>query len=211
MKKWERTLRQILYQYFEEDQRFMSQTKIAKKCEVSIGSVNFIVKKLNRLGAIEIKPQGFRVSDASRILLYWANNRDIYQDISGEILTSISVEDIEKHLPLRCAMTCFSAFKFKFRKTFHLYKQIHVYADFERIKKMFEAAGAGPNRLIILRPDPHLLKLSQNKTVPFAQMYVDLWQVGNPGKRYISDLNAQIRSREIGTIRGIIRRTRKEI
>lgn len=210
MKKWERTLRQMLYQYFEEDQRFMSQAKIAKECEVSLGSVNFVVKKMNRLGAVEIKPQGFRISDVSRILLYWANNRDIHQDVSGEISTSTIVEEIEKHIPSGCAITCFSAFKSKFGKTFHLYRQVYVYADFERIKKMFEAR-TGPNRITVLRPDQHLLKLTQNKIVPFAQMYVDLWQIGNLGKRYISDLNVRIRSREVGTIRGIIQRTRKEI
>ena len=212
MKKWERALLQILYSYFEKDQRFMSQKRIAENCGISIGSVNLLIKKLNQLGAIEIRPQGFRIIDVPRILLYWANTRSFYQDIIGRVSTSTSVEEIEKHLPAGFALTCFSAFKRKFRKVLHEYDQIYVYGSMERLRKMFrDTADVKPNEIIVLKPDHHLMTLSHQGAVPFAQMYVDLWQIGSAGKPYIDELNARIHWIEVGTIRGIIRRTRKRV
>lgn len=209
MKQWERALRQILYSYFEEDQRFMSQRAISENCWVSIGTVNLLVKKLEQLGAIEIRPQGFRIIDLPRALLYWANTRSFHQDVVGRIPTSKPVEEIERHMPPGSAVTCFSAFRRRFGRVPQEYNQVHVYGNSEQIRKLFPGTGGELSEIVVLQPDRHLTRLSENGVVPFAQMYVDLWQTGQAGKPYIDELNASVRRVEVGALRGIIQRTRR--
>lgn len=208
MRKWERIPRQILYRYLEEDVRFMRQIEIARECGIALGSVNRLLKKLERLGGIEIKPQGFRVTDITRILLFWANRRDLHSDIQLVWPTSTPVKAIERtrdgHI-----FTCFSAFKFRIGKSLREYTQVYLYGDPKRIQRLFHRSQEKINEIFVLEPEPHLASLSHHGVVPLGQLFVDLWQVGEAGKPWVDYLRKRIEHAEIGAIRGIIRRMKE--
>jgi hypothetical protein len=187
----------------------MNQKAIAGACRVSLGSVNPIMKKLDQLGAIEKKPLGFRVSDVRRVILYWANTRDLAQDITLRVNTGLPVEEIERNLPRDSILTAYSAFKTRFGKA-GSYHEIYVYGDATEIGRKFSRREpVGVNTVIVLEPDAHLSTLSEGGIVPIGQMYVDLWQLGTPAKSFVDHLNAKLRSIEMGTLKAVIRRTRE--
>ncbi len=208
MKRWERVLRQILYLFYEENIRFMNQKSVAESCGVSLGTVNPVMQKLDRIGAIEKKPLGFRVIDVGRILLFWANNRDLDEDVVSRISTSTTIDKIEKNVPAGSLLTAYSAFKIKFGETVERYREVHVYGDAVEIKKKFEAHH-GTNTIVVLKQDEHLSKISGKGVVPVGQVYVDLWQLGVPAKTFVDYLNAKLKVIEMGTLKGVIHRTRE--
>ncbi|MDI6642454.1 MAG: winged helix-turn-helix domain-containing protein [Candidatus Hodarchaeaceae archaeon] len=209
MKKGERVLREILYRFHERNERFMSQKALAEACGLSLGTVNPIVRRLEQLGAIEKKPLGFRVSDVTRILLYWASKRNLAKDIVYSTSTSLSAANIEKDLPQGSVMTAYSGFNARFGEVPIDYQEVYVYADPAELKRRFPRARGRLNNLIVLKPDEHLIRLSEGGIAPLAQIYVDLWQLGDPAKKLVDELGARMRAGEIGALQGIIKRTRE--
>jgi hypothetical protein len=187
----------------------MNQLSIAEACGISLGTVNPIVKKLDRLGAIEKKPLGFRVIDVGRITLYWANTRDLAQDVTSRTKTALSIEKIKAGLPRGAVLTAYSAFRAKFGEVIEDRPEVHVYANAAEIKRKFDEWPEGPNTIVTLKPDPHLASLSEGGIVPIGQMFVDLWQLGAPAKVFIDYLNTRMKLIEIGTLKGIIQRVRE--
>ncbi len=208
MKKGERVLRQILYLFYERNERFMSQKALAEACGISLGTVNPIMSRIDQLGAIEKKPLGFRVSDATRILMYWANHRNLQGDILYTGSTAHPLEEIEGDLPHGSILTAYSGFRARFEAPAE-YHEVHVYADPSEIKKMFPKTRGYRNNIIVLRPDEHLSRVSKDGIAPLGQIYADLWQLGEPAKIFVDRLGAQMRLMEVGTLKGIIERTRE--
>ncbi|MFN4132849.1 MAG: hypothetical protein ACK4GQ_00535 [Candidatus Hadarchaeales archaeon] len=208
MKKEERVIRQILYQYYELDKRFTSQKELSTACRVSLGSVHRVVDRLARLGAIEKKPLGFRIIDPTRILLYWANTRNLHDDILGRIETSQNVANVEMGLPPTSVMTAYSAVKKKIGSVPREYREVHAYGSFLKIKQRFKESPGNVTTIIVLKPDDHLLEMSQEMVAPLGQIYVDLWQLGAPAKQYVEFLDKKMKSQEMTTLRGIISRTK---
>ncbi|MBU4086223.1 MAG: winged helix-turn-helix domain-containing protein, partial [Nanoarchaeota archaeon] len=66
MKKYERIYREILISILNKKEKF-TQLELSKKCHVSIGLVNKLLKRLKENGSVEVFPMQFRVLDASRI------------------------------------------------------------------------------------------------------------------------------------------------
>lgn len=211
MKKEERVLRQILYQYYELDTRFTNQKALAEICGISLGTVHPIVDRLTKLGAIEKKPLGFRITDPVRVLLYWANVRNLHGDISGKIETSLSTSRVEAELPSSSVMTAYSALKRKIGDIAREYKEVYTYGSITKIKQTLKEFPGHTTLVIVLKPDDHLLKISQDGVAPLGQIYVDLWQLGNPAKPYISFLEKKMKSQEMATLRGIITRTKRMV
>lgn len=209
MKKWERVVRQVLYQFYERNERFMNQRSIAEVCGLSLGSVHPVMKKLNQLGAVKKKPQGFRVVDVGRIIMYWANTRDLAEDFILKLDVGPPVEEIERNLPKSAILTAYSAFKSKFGGPVERYREVYVYSEVSEIKKRFGKGPRGLNSIVVLKPDEHLAKVSPEGVAPFGQVYVDLWQLGTPAKSFIDNLNTKMRLVEMGTLKGVIRRTRE--
>lgn len=209
MKKGERVLRQILYLFYERNERFMSQKAIAEACEISLGTVNPIINRIDQLGAIEKKPLGFRISDASRILMYWANYRNLRGDVIYTASTNLPPEEIEGDLPRGSILTAYSGFRTKSGEVPAAYHEVYIYADPSEIKKRFPKTRGHRNNIVVLKPDEHLSQLSKDGIAPLGQIYVDLWQLGEPAKIFVDRLAAQIRLMEVGALKGIIERTRE--
>jgi len=80
MKK-ERVYREILHGVLEEKVRFFKQLELSRACKLSLSTVNYALKPLERMNAIEKKRFGFSVLDPKKVLLYWASIRRLERDI----------------------------------------------------------------------------------------------------------------------------------
>jgi len=174
MKK-ERVYREILYYVIEERVKRFKQIELSKACKMSLSSVNYALKPLERMNAIEKKRFGFVVIDPRKILMYWASIRELEKDIVYQTYLNKPVEKIESEVPANSVFTAYSAFKFKFKKIPSEYSEVIIYGKRGDFEKRFgkEELKFKPN-LIVLNLDEHLLKF---KIAPIAQIYVDLWNL----------------------------------
>lgn len=197
MKKIDRVIREVLYQVLGQGKRFFKQKELAQKCDLSLGTINPLIQKLIRLGALESKPQGFRVVDTKRLLTYWSVTRDLYKDIIYTTYVPKRVKKIEADLPAGTISTGFTGYSKYFEETPTDYDEIYVYADKETMQDRFKPRPDIQSNLIILEPDEHLAKLSIGDVVPLAQLYVDLWQLGRPANRFVDELEKKMNRRNI--------------
>lgn len=209
MKKGERVLRETLHRFYERNERFMSQKALADACGLSLGTVNPVVRKLGQLGAIEKKPLGFRVSDPMRILLYWANTRNLIDDVVYSTRAHLSAEELEVGVPRGTILTAYSGFKTRFGEAPVDYREVYVYASPANVRRKFPPARGYRRNLFVLKPDEHLERLSEGGAAPLAQIYVDLWQLGEPAKKFVDELEARLRLAEVGALREVIKKTRE--
>jgi hypothetical protein len=173
MKKNEWIYREILYRVIEKGERFFTQKALSERCGVSIGNVNKSLSVLEKMNAIEKKPRGFSVINWRKILLYWASNRNLENDIVYKTRADGRVDGIERNLP-QAVFTAYSGYKFAFRTVPADYSEVIVYGNEGSIRERFPERKGIPN-LIVLKTDPHMEKF---KRVPLAQIYVDLWNMG---------------------------------
>ena len=209
MKKGDRVLRQVLYAVYERGESFMSQKALARECGLSLGMVNLVVTKLGRTGTIEKKPLGFRVIDPKKILLYWATKRDLAKDVVYETTSNLSAREIEAQMPRGAIFTCYSGYRLKFGAAPSDYNEVHVYADPQEVKRRFSPRETYKNNLFVLNSDPHLERLSEERTVSLAQLYVDLWQLGGAANRFVDELEGKLELGQIGAFKAMIQRVQK--
>lgn len=174
MKK-ERVYREILYGVLEERTRVFKQLELSRVCKLSLSTVNYALRPLERMNAVEKKRFGFTVLDPKKILLYWASVRGLEKDIVYQTYVEEPVDKIESEVPANSVFTAYSAFKFRFKRAPSEYGEVVVYGvarDFER-RFGKESTRLKPN-LIVLNLDEHLLRF---KIAPIAQIFVDLWNL----------------------------------
>jgi len=153
-----------------------TQQEIARKLNISLSTVNNAIKPLARIGAIEKKKFGLKIIDKEKIIIFWANKRNIEKDIIYKTRVEMQISEIEKLMPSGIVFTAFSAFKLKFKEVPADYSEVYVYANNEElneIKKRFPKKS-GPINLIVL---------SKANYFPFKSivsnelMFVDLWNL----------------------------------
>ena len=201
MRKVNWILREILYRVFELGESFMSQRSLAETCGCSLDAVNRLVNKLEAIGAVQKRPFGFKVSQPKKVLLYWAATRNLRFDLVYSTYSPEPVEEIERMLPPGTVFTAFSGCRRKF-PDLPPYEVVHAYSDPEKVRAIFPEKEAEPN-LYIFRPDPHLLKRSDG--CPLAQLYVDLWQLGDPlADRYLARLEQVLERRAVDALKALV-------
>ncbi len=210
MKKNQRVLREMLYRTYERGERFMSQKTLAQVCGLSLGTVNPLMGKLEQIGAIEKKPMGFRVTDAKRVLLYWANTRGLVKDIVYSANSHLPLKEIEAGMPKGAILTAYSGYRARFGNVPADYDAVYVYADPLAVKRRFPPEKGRRKNLFVLAFDPHLARLSKGGAAPVAQIYVDLWQLGAPANRFIEALDEQLELVTVDTIQTMIQRLREQ-
>ena len=173
MKKREWVYREVLYRVFEKGENFFTQKNLSEAAGISIGNVYKSLAILENINAIEKTRLGFRVVNPRKILLYWASIRNLEKDIVFRAFVPKPVEEIEKSLP-PLLFTAYSGFKFRFGKIPSDYSEVVVYGEREGIEERF-GKKAGKENLFVLKADAHLKRF---KTIPLAQLYVDLWNLG---------------------------------
>jgi len=173
MKNLELVYREILYQAIERKNRVLTQSSIAKVLGISLNTVNNAVKKLEKLGAVEIEPRLFNVIDVKKILYFWGSVRNLQKDLIYSTRVNLPVKEIEKLMPNYTVFTAYSAHKFLFKDVPADYSEVYVYGE-ESLKRRFPENKGVPN-LFILRKDKTILKYG--KTTTIANTFVDLWNL----------------------------------
>lgn len=172
MKKIERVYREILYRSLEERERELTQKHLSTRCEVAIGTVNYALKPLEDMNAVEKKRKSFLVLDPKKILIYWASVRNLRGDIVYGTHSDKDIRQIEQEMP-PCTFTAYSGYKFRYGEPPAGYSEIWVYGEGDRVKERFPEEE-GKKNVFVLEMDGHLEKFDE---VPLAQLYVDLWNL----------------------------------
>lgn len=189
MKKIEIIYREILIGILNKKISF-TQLEISKKCEIALGHVNKVIKKLEQVGALQIMQRNFKIIDPSRILMQWATIRKIKNEVKSYSI-NLDLDDLEKAIPGIALFTAFSAWKF-FKKRVPIdYREVYIYVS-EKDKKIFDLwlnkqeinKNKLPNLYVIYSKDNHLFNNSKNNIVPVPQIIVDTYSISNISSRY---------------------------
>lgn len=171
MKKIEQIYREILLQKMEENNAILTQKGLSIKLGVSLSTVNYALRNLAKMGAIDIKKRNFSIVNPKKILYYWASIRNIEKDIIYSTRADLTVADIEKLMPSNIIFTAYSGFKFMFNEAPADYSNVYVYSkDIKELKERFPPNKNPPN-LFVLKQDENL------KQITSGQLFVDLWNL----------------------------------
>ncbi|MEM4188275.1 MAG: hypothetical protein QXN56_03850 [Candidatus Hadarchaeum sp.] len=192
MRKIDRVYREILNRFYANGERFFNQKQLSQTCRISLGTINPFINKLETFGAIERKPQGFRLIDPSRALISWAVTRDLAKDITYTTFVPTSHIELETKLPRGSILTAYSGFRARIGSVPAEYNQVFVYADEEEMRRAFKPTMRERKNLVVLQPDEHLKRLSSDGVAPLVQIYVDLWQLGKPASRFVEELEKEL-------------------
>ncbi|MCX6748418.1 MAG: winged helix-turn-helix domain-containing protein [Candidatus Pacearchaeota archaeon] len=192
MKKYERIYREILIGVLNKKERF-SQLELSKKCYVSLGLVNKILKRLKEMGAVEIFPMQFRVIDASKILFEWATNRSINKEISEKYCINLETTEIEKSSPF--ILTAYSAWRLASKSVPFEYSNVYIYVSKEQKEFLKTWLKDKPlikgkeNVFVLITEDKHLIENSKGKIASIPQIFVDIYSLwGMESKYFITDI-----------------------
>jgi DNA-binding Lrp family transcriptional regulator len=183
----------MLHRYYSTGERFFSQKELAENCNLSLGTVNPLIKKLERMRIVECRPLGLRLLDPKRALLYWAAERDFFRDVIYSTFTPDNVSEVEATVRGVGLLTAHSGYKLLFGKVPLEYSNVFVYARVEEIKEKY-GPREGPSNLFVLRIDDHLKRISEEGAVPLVQLYVDLWQLGELRGELLEEIEKKLAS-----------------
>lgn len=167
--KIESVYREILTSHFNNKKEF-TQKNLAEVCRLSISTVNYSLKPLQKMGAIAKKTRGFYITDPKKILIYWASIHKMEKVY--ETHYDADAQQIESLMP-PCLFTAYSGAKFYYNINPSDYSEVFVYGDYEEIKKRFPFRKGIPN-IVCLKTDEHLMKYEKT---PIVQIFVDLWNL----------------------------------
>lgn len=179
MLKKEIIYREFLIRWLSK-KSLITQKSLSEACKVSIGTVNYALSALESMGAIAKKPMGFRVVDARKVLIYWANARKLKKDTIYTTGFQGNIRELENTMPSKAVFTAYSGYSLKYKDTPADYGEVYIYldeAELEKFKKRFPKK-AGRVALYVLKKDNHMDRCSRNGIAPDVQLYVDLWNIG---------------------------------
>lgn len=167
--------REILTQFLENKQTVFTQLALSKKFKFSLSTVNNALKPLVAIGAVHVKTRGFELSDAKKLLLYWATVRNLEKDILYSTRIELPVTELEKLVPSNAGFTAYSAYRLKFKDAPADYSELYFYVpenELGEVKRRFPK-NKGPANVIVLKSDKFLKK----GIAPLPQVFVDLWNL----------------------------------
>lgn len=190
MKKGELVYNEILYNYYELNNRKLTQVYLSRELEISLSTVHNALKPLKEMNVIRTNPMNFIVLDPYKMLLFWATRRRLAGDIFYETRFEGSVSEIENLMPDEVIFAAFSAFKFRFKDIPADYSEIYVYAE-KKWNKRFPERGGPPN-VIFLNKERILEKYGKITTI--AQTFVDLWNINTwYAQEFVKKLEEMVR------------------
>ena len=185
--KYERIYREILIGVLERKEKF-TQLELHRKCSVSLGFANKIIKGLADIGAVDIQRRQFRIIDSSKILFDWASKRRIKREISESYCIDMNIMDIEKSFPF--IFTAYSAWRLLTRSLPFDYDEIYAYVPIDE-KNLFKTwledkpiKKGKENLFVIFTDDNHLIKNCRKKTAPVPQIFVDIYNLRSVASKY---------------------------
>lgn len=192
MKKIETVWCQLLYDILEKQQAHFQQQKLAKKLDLSLSTVNHALKNLRQMGAVQIGGRGGQVIDYEKILMHWANYRQLNQDIVWRRKLSGSVLEIEGLLPPGTILGAYSAVRHWYKEAPADYSTVYVYHPRpELVVKRFEGQSGRETELVCLKPAPKIPL--RKETTTLAHTFVDLWNLTDwMAKEFINRIKEEI-------------------
>ena len=185
--KNEKIYREILTGILEKKEKF-TQLELSRKCNVSLGLVNKIIKRLAEIGAVDIQRRQFRIIDSSKILFDWASKRRIKREISESYCIDMDISEIEKSFPF--IFTAYSGWRLLTGSLPFDYDEVYVYVPAEE-KKLFKIwlqdkpiKKGRENLFVIFTDDEHLIRNSRKKIAPIPQIFVDIYNLSSIASKY---------------------------
>lgn len=176
MKKIETVWCQLLFDILEKRKIRFQQQELAKKLDLSLSTVNLSLKNLRQMGAVKIGGKGGEVVDYEKILMHWANQRRLSQDIVFRQKLAGSVEETEGLLPPGSILAAYSAVGHWFSEAPADYNTVYVYhLNPNEVRKRFEGYKRGEIELICLKLPPNIPLRPETTTL--AHAFVDLWSL----------------------------------
>ncbi len=173
MRNAELVIRELLFQAMEKKQRVLTQSELSTTLSLSLSIVNSAVKKLESLGAVDIRSRSLHIVDPKKILYYWASIRNIQKDIVYSTRVEKPVRLIEKEAPANTTFTAFTAYKLRYHDVPADYSEVYLYGD-ETARERYPLRKGTPN-VFILKKDKLADKYGSTATI--AQTFVDLWNL----------------------------------
>ena len=191
--KIERIYRELLLNSLSKVSN-VKQEELARRCQVSIGLVNKVIKKVEAARAAEATRLGVRILSPARILNLWATERKLARDV-WQAFRLDPIEDVERELPRGAILTAFSAWSSLTGRRPAEYSRLYFYVgEKEELERWVSFRRAkirktNPNIFALHVEDPHLLLTSQNSIAPIPQVYVDIYSIGGPeAAPYLKDI-----------------------
>lgn len=177
MTKKEIIWRHILYKALTEHKLTFTQKDLAQSFGYSTSTIFNALKVPRQLGAIEVTGRFFRLRDAEKLLLIWATQRNLKNDIIYETHVDRTIQEIEGDMPGDIIFGAFSAYRLAYHDAPADYAAVYIYSlDLNEIKKRFPKQKGTPN-LFVLKPDSYLATFG--KMTPDPQTFVDLWNISD--------------------------------
>ncbi len=149
------------------------QKKLAEQFGMSTSTVFSALSPLRELGAVVVTGRNFRLTNAEKLLYFWATHRNLSRDIIYATRAPFSVAEIEGLMDAHAVYGCYSAVRIHLGSAPADYDKVYVYGT-EALKVRFPKAP-GPANLFVLRPDPYLT----GNVTPVSQTLVDLWNLSD--------------------------------
>ena len=199
MWKFERIYRELLLRSLRQA-TLVYQEDIALTCNVSLGLVNKIIKKLTIANAVEATRTGVRVLSPARLLNLWAAERNLNKDIWQAFRLDPTTE-AERDLPKDTLLTAFSAwFKTSGRKPAE-YDRLYFYVtnkenfnQWLNFRKQ-KTRKVNPNTFALFVEDDHLIQTSKKGIVCTPQIYADIYSINGPeAAPFLRDITTELPS-----------------
>ena len=173
MKKKEWVFLAIALGHVEGKER-TTQLELSKTLGLSLSTVNKAVKELGAIGALSLRQRSFRVVDLEKLMVYWATQRNIKNDISYATFASMKPDEIEANLPGSVVFTAYSGYRISFDDAPADYSKVYVYAHKEEVAKRFPKKK-GPANLFVLKMPGVFDTLNIKQVAPLPLLFADIW------------------------------------
>lgn len=171
----ERVYRRVVYEFAERGKTHFTQKSLSQETRLSIGTVNYAVKPLFRIGAVVHHGRGFAVSNLRKLLAFWAVKSASMTGVQYRTFTDGRVHDVEMHIPSGCMFTAYSAYWVRFSEAPADYAQVHVYGNAGALRLLYPPSERGSVEIVVLRADDELKEYGH--VAPLGQVYVDIWNL----------------------------------
>ncbi|MBI5635881.1 winged helix-turn-helix domain-containing protein [Candidatus Micrarchaeota archaeon] len=171
--------RRVLSEFFFKKTVSFTQAAISRELGVSLSTVNNAVRQAEQIGCVEIRPRGFTLVDAQKLLAYFSTLHRLEKSVVYKTRVEAPVGKIEGMMLSKTVFTAYSGYKLLFNDAPADYSTVFVYAgekEAQKMRELFEHKQ-GPVNLVVLAADGKLLEESQNNIAPLAQIYADLWNL----------------------------------
>ena len=170
--KYERIYLEMLMSINNKVGREFTQQALAKVCDLSISTVNYALKPLEKMGAIRKNPKSFTVIQPKKLLVYWSCMHKV--PVAYKAYSPKRTSVIESEMP-EGLFTCYSGARLYHDIDAADYSEVHIYADPKMVEERFPFNKKEKRfNIFCLQHDPYLSKYKQT---PLPLIYVDLWNM----------------------------------